>query len=90
MLLKLMFGPVLELTDTGWRILTWRWMGFFLVLAVLNEVAWRSFDTDTWVQFKVFGIMPLTLLFSATQLPTILRHQIPPADGSTPDSEGQR
>lgn len=75
--LKHLLGAVMALTEEGWRILAIRWAWFFLVLAVLNEVVWRSMTTDAWVNFKVFGIMPLTLLFSALQTPTILRHQIP-------------
>ena len=51
------------------------WIGFFVLLAVLNEVVWRSFSTDTWVSYKVFGILPLTLLFAGLQMPLILREQ---------------
>jgi intracellular septation protein len=50
---------------------------FFFVLAALNEVIWRSFSTDFWVSFKVFGIMPLTVLFTLTQMPLIQRHAVP-------------
>lgn len=60
----------------GWRKLTLRWGLFFLLLAVLNEVIWRSFSTDTWVAFKVWGIMPLTLLFTLSQMPLIMRHSV--------------
>ncbi|AWK86392.1 septation protein A [Azospirillum thermophilum] len=74
--LKRLLGTVLTLSDEGWRTLGIRWAWFFLVLAVLNEIVWRSLSTDAWVNFKVFGIMPLTLLFSALQAPLILRHQI--------------
>jgi intracellular septation protein len=64
------------MTDQGWRLLTFRWAFFFFVLAVLNEIVWRNYTTDEWVTFKVFGIMPLTILFSLTQLPTMFRHRI--------------
>jgi len=74
--LKRLLGTVLNLDDTGWRILTLRWACFFVVLAALNEVVWRTMATDAWVNFKVFGIMPLTLVFSALQMPVILKHQI--------------
>lgn len=74
--LKRLLGTVLVLSEEGWRTLGIRWAWFFLFLAVVNEVVWRNFPTDTWVNFKVFGIMPLTLLFSALQAPLILRHQI--------------
>ncbi|MCC6983871.1 MAG: septation protein A [Bauldia sp.] len=75
-LLGYVFDSVFRLTDNGWRTLTFRWGIFFLVLAVLNEVVWRNFSTDTWVSFKVFGIMPLTLLFTFSQLPLINRESL--------------
>ena len=74
-LLKPLFGPVFQLTETGWRILTIRWAAFFVVLAVLNEVVWRTQSTEFWIQFKLFGIMPLTLAFSMLQLPLINRYR---------------
>lgn len=75
--LKHLLGTVIMLDEAGWRILALRWACFFVVLAVLNEAVWRSLTTDAWVNFKVFGILPLTLLFSAVQTPLILRHQLP-------------
>jgi intracellular septation protein len=66
----------MQLTAEGWRKLTLRWGLFFFVLAALNEVVWRNFSTDTWVSFKVFGIMPITLAFALAQTPLILRHAI--------------
>ncbi len=76
-LLKPLLGSVFSMDETGWRILTVRWACFFVLLAALNEVVWRSLSTDAWVNFKVFGIMPLTLVFSALQMPLIMRHQLP-------------
>jgi len=73
-LLPLVLDQVLTLTPEGWRKLTFRWAIFFFVLAVLNEAVWRNVSTDTWVDFKTFGIMPLTLLFALAQTPLILRH----------------
>ena len=78
--LKIMMGGAFTLNESGWRQLTWRWIGFFLALALLNEAVWRTQSTDIWVSFKVFGIMPLTLLFALAQMPLILRSQ-PPDDG---------
>ena len=75
-LLKLLMGSVLVLDEIGWRKLTWRWAFFFVALAVLNEIVWRNFSTDVWVNFKVFGLLPLSLVFGAAQIPLILRHQI--------------
>ena len=66
--LKMLMGEVFQLTDEGWLKLTYRWAGFFVVMALLNEVVWRSVSTDTWVSFKVFGLFPLTLLFAALQV----------------------
>ncbi len=74
--LKSIADSVLELTDRGWRILTVRWAVFFVVLALLNEFVWRNFSTDAWVSFKLFGIMPLTLVFSIAQMPLLNRHAV--------------
>lgn len=76
-LLGYVFDSVFKLDDAGWRKLTFRWGLFFFVLAVLNEVVWRSFSTDFWVSFKVFGIMPLTILFTLSQMRMIQRHTLP-------------
>jgi len=81
-LLGYVFDSVFHLDDEGWRKLTLRWGIFFFVLAVLNEVIWRSFSTDFWVSFKVFGIMPLTVLFTLTQMPLIQRHTQPEIEKS--------
>lgn len=87
LLVKYLFGAAgIQLRDPAWRVLTWRWIGFFVLLAALNEVVWRSFSTDTWVSYKVFGILPLTLLFAGLQMPLILREQKAlAAPGDTPD-----
>jgi len=77
--LKFALGEVLQMRDEGWRLLTLRWIGFFIFLALLNEAIWRNFSTDTWVSFKSFGIMPLTLVFMTTQVTLIMRYQIPEA-----------
>jgi intracellular septation protein len=75
-LLKFPFGDVFKLTEEGWRQLTWRWAIFFVVLAVLNEIVWRNFSTDTWVSFKLFGIFPLTLAFGFAQMGLLKRHEL--------------
>jgi intracellular septation protein len=74
-LLKILFDSALHLTEEGWRKLTWRWAFFFLGLAVLNEIIWRTQSTDLWVKFKTFGFLPLTLLFAVAQAPLIIRHE---------------
>ena len=79
-LLQKLFDTVFQLTERGWRLLTVRWMLFFVVLAALNEIVWRTQTTEVWIQFKLFGIMPLTLVFSLAQLPLISRYQIEEKD----------
>jgi intracellular septation protein len=74
--LKLALGEILQMREEGWRLLTLRWIGFFFFLAVLNELVWRNFSTDTWVSFKSFGLMPLTFFFMMFQITLIMRHQI--------------
>jgi intracellular septation protein len=73
-LLALVFDSVFDLTAEGWRKLTWRWALFFLALAVLNEIVWRTQTTDVWLSFKVFGVVPLTFLFAASQYPLLTRY----------------
>lgn len=75
-LLRPLFGSVLELSPRGWRILTFRWACFFVFLAIVNEIVWRSFPTDVWVDFKVFGIMPMTLVFAMGQVPLLKREAL--------------
>ncbi len=72
--IKIIFRSIMDLNDEGWSHLAKRWGLFFILLAVLNEVVWRNFSTDTWVAFKLFGILPLTLIFSISQAPLIMRH----------------
>ena len=83
-LLTVVFHEVFELTPEGWRKLTIRWALFFLAMAVLNEIVWRTQSTDFWVTFKAFGVLPLTALFAALQYPLVTRHELP----STPGREG--
>ncbi|KAA3510517.1 septation protein A [Agrobacterium rosae] len=77
-LLGYVFNSAFKLNEEGWRKLTFRWGFFFLFLAVLNEVVWRGFSTDTWVAFKVWGTMPITILFTMAQMPLIMRHSVEP------------
>jgi len=75
-LLGYVFESAFSLDAEGWRKLTLRWGLFFLFLAVVNEIVWRSFSTDAWVAFKVWGIMPITLVFTFSQMPLIMRHSL--------------
>ncbi|MFM8700691.1 MAG: septation protein A [Hyphomicrobiales bacterium] len=79
-LLAIVLDTVLDLTDEGWKQLTLRWGLFFFVLAVINEIVWRTQSTEFWVGFKVFGIMPITIIFALSQTPVILKHSNPPKD----------
>ena len=73
-LLGVVFDSLFNLTEEGWRKLTLRWAIFFFVLAVLNEIVWRNTSTNVWVDFKVFGVMPLTFLFGALQMPLLKKY----------------
>jgi intracellular septation protein len=79
-LLAMVFDQVFRLTEEGWRKLTVRWALFFLALAVLNEIVWRTQSTDTWVTFKVFGVMPLTFIFAAFQYPLLMKYDASPKE----------
>ncbi len=73
--LKFVMGEAIRMTDAGWRALTIRWGIFFLCLAVVNEVVWRSVSNDTWVNFKV-ALLPVTLIFALSQAPMMTKHMI--------------
>ncbi len=75
-LLKPVMGAAWPMDDVGWRRLTFRFGCFFAVMAVVNEIVWRTQSTDTWVTFKVFGLMGLTFVFGMFQMPLLNRHRI--------------
>jgi len=85
--IAILFDQVFNLTPQGWRILTLRWALFFLGMAVLNEVVWRTQSTDFWVSFKVFGVVPLTMLFAMAQVPLTKRYHLEPASLETSEAE---
>lgn len=72
--LRTVMGEVFDLDDAGWRRVTWQWALFLLLLAATNELVWRNVSTDNWVAFKVFGLVPLTLLFAVAQSVTLRDH----------------
>jgi len=76
--IKYVFTEAFDLTEKGWRGLTWRWGIFFLTLAAINEAVWRNTSTATWVSFKVWGIMSLIFLFALAQTPFLLKHNTDP------------
>jgi intracellular septation protein len=84
--IAIMFDQMFNLTPAGWRLLTMRWALFFAALAVLNEVVWRTQSTDFWVNFKVFGVTPLTMLFAIAQMPLVKRYHIEPVSLEASDA----
>src|SRR6202795_1088094 len=79
-LLGTVLDSMFQLTEEGWRKLTLRWALFFFALAILNEIVWRSTSTNVWVEFKVFGVMPLTFVFGALQVPLLKKYAVEPAE----------
>ncbi|QQM30877.1 septation protein A [Martelella lutilitoris] len=77
-LLGYVFHSAFRLDDEGWRKLTLRWGLFFVFLAIINEVVWRNFSADVWVNFKVWATMPITIAFTLAQMPLIMRHSVEP------------
>lgn len=73
-IIRLMIGDAFKLPDAAWNTLAIRWGLFFFAMAALNEVVWRTQTEDFWVSFKVFGFLPITILFTLTQIPFISRH----------------
>lgn len=72
--LSYVLGEKLKMSQESWLSLSFRWGIFFLFLAILNEIIWRNFSTDFWVQFKVFGMMPISLIFTLSQLPFMMKN----------------
>jgi len=74
-LLKIFFQNSIKLKEIGWDKLMYRWIAFFIFLAILNEAVWRTQTEEIWVNFKVWGILPLTFIFTAFQVPLIQRYK---------------
>jgi len=74
--LKKILGKSIALTDDGWNILNKRWMFFFFSIALLNELVWRTQSEEFWVNFKVWGLLPITFLFTAFQISLITKYKI--------------
>ena len=84
--IAILFDQMFNLTAEGWRKLTLRWALFFVAMAVLNEIVWRTQGTDFWVAFKLFGFVPLTMIFAMAQMPLISRHGREPATAEASDA----
>ncbi|MEM9147281.1 MAG: septation protein A [Pseudomonadota bacterium] len=74
--IRYLLGESLSLDDRGWMIFTWRWVGFFVFLGIVNEVVWRTQTDAFWVSFKTFANLPLTFGFMIAQIPLIQRHMV--------------
>ena len=75
-LLKIFFQNAFNLEDEGWKKLNYRWISFFLFIAILNEIVWRTQSEAFWVNFKVWGLLPISFLFAASQVPLINKYKL--------------
>ncbi len=75
-LLKIFLQNSIKLQDEGWEILSYRWIYFFIFIAILNELAWRTQTEAFWVNFKVWGLLPISFLFIASQIPLMNKYRI--------------
>ena len=75
-ILKKIMGKSIALADLGWDLLNRRWMYFFFSLAILNECIWRTQTEEFWVNFKVWGMLPITIIFTGFQIPLINKHKM--------------
>ena len=75
-LLKMFFQSAFDLEDEGWKKLNYRWIGFFIFVAILNELVWRTQSEVFWVNFKVWGLLPITFIFTASQVPLIKKYKL--------------
>ena len=75
-LLKVFFQNAFYLEDEGWKKLNYRWMSFFLLMAILNEIVWRTQSEVFCVNFKVWGLLPISFLFAVSQMPLINKYKL--------------
>ena len=75
-LLKIFFQNAFDLEDEGWKKLNYRWISFFIFVAVLNEIVWRTQSEVFWVNFKVWGLLPISFIFAASQFPLINKYKL--------------
>jgi len=88
-LMKLLFDGPFKLDDEGWTKLTFRWACFFFFLALVNEIVWRNFSNDFWVNFKVWATMPMTIVFMLFQYPVLAKHSLEPLGGPSGDENDE-
>ena len=75
-LLKIFFQTAMNLEDVGWKKLSERWIGFFIFVAILNEIVWRTQSEAFWVNFKVWGLLPISFIFAASLVPLINKYKL--------------
>ena len=75
-LLKIFFQNAFNLEDEGWKKLNYRWISFFIFMAILNEIVWRTQSEAFWVNFKVWGLLPISFIFAASQFPLINKYKL--------------
>ena len=75
-LLKIFFQNALNLENEGWKKLNNRWIAFFILIAILNEIVWRTQTESFWVNFKVWGLLPISFLFAASQISLINKYKL--------------
>ena len=81
-LFKVLLGQNLNLTEEGWRVLTWLWFGYFVFISGLNEVIWRNYSWEFWAAFKAFGLMPLTVIYALPQMLLLNRYRLVEGEAS--------
>ena len=75
-LLKIFFQTAMKLENEGWEKLNNRWIVFFILIAILNEIVWRTQTEAFWVNFKVWGLLPISFLFAASQISLINKYKL--------------
>jgi intracellular septation protein len=75
-LLKIFFQTAMSLENEGWKKLSDRWIVFFIFIAILNEIVWRTQSEAFWINFKVWGLLPISFLFAASQYPLINKYKL--------------
>lgn len=78
--MKYLLSGTIQLKEESWNLLSYRFTIFFLLMAIINEIVWRNFEEITWVKFKVFGAIPITLLFILIQIPFVIKNKLPNND----------
>jgi intracellular septation protein len=79
-LMQHVFNGAIQMSEANWIKFSVRFGIYFAILAISNEVVWRNFSEDTWVNFKLFGMLPISLLFMFTQIPFLLRNKVIPVE----------